>query len=70
VRVLKPRCQLDFAAESVDVETSAEIWWQDFYDHVSTELDSSRDENARHSAAAELTLDGVAVAERPLKLLP
>jgi hypothetical protein len=40
-------------------------------DHdFSPKRDLFRDENARHPATAELTLNGVVVAERALKLLP
>jgi hypothetical protein len=69
VRVLEPRCQLDFASEAVDVETSAEIGRQDFYHDVATQLDFPGDEDARHSATAQLVGDLVSLTERVLELL-
>jgi hypothetical protein len=69
VRVLKLRCHLDLTAESVNVETSAEIRWQDFYNDVATQLNFPGDEDARHSTGPQLLGDLVSVAESALETL-
>ena len=64
VRVLEPRGELDLATEAVDAHAAGEVGWQDLDHHRATQRTLGGDEDARHPAAAEFALDGVALAER------
>jgi hypothetical protein len=69
VRVLKPRGELDLAAESICVESRCEIGREDLDHYLAVELGISRDEDARHASAAELAVDTVSRSEDFLELL-
>jgi hypothetical protein len=68
-RLLKRRGELDLPLESFGVDARGEIRGEQFDDDFSSESYLLGDENARHSAATELALDDVTVAESRLKLL-
>ena len=61
--------KLNLSAEAIDVESRPELWWQNFYDDVATELDLARDEDARHAGAAQLLNDRVPGTQCLLKAL-
>ena len=67
--MLKSRGELNLAPEPLDVDGRRQIRRQHFYDYFATERNLLGDEDARHSAAAELALEHVAIAECLLQFL-
>ena len=67
--MLQPRCDLDLAAEAVDVHAGNQLGREQLDHDAATERCLFGHEHARHATAAELTLDGVRGAERGLELL-
>ena len=61
MRMLKPGRELNLALESLDVESLRELGREDLDDDRPAEPALGRDEHSGHTAAAELTLDRVAV---------
>src|SRR4029079_15262942 len=59
VRMLEPGGELDLAAESLDVDSRAEVRRQNLDDDVAPERVLPGDEHPRHSSGRELTGDGV-----------
>ena len=70
VRLLQRRREPDLAREPLGAQSLGQLRRQHLDDHVAPERVSSRDEHARHAAAAELALERVGRAERRLKALP
>src|SRR5689334_15566802 len=66
--VLQPRGNLDLALEPFTGDVRRELWAQDFDDNASRESSLLGEKDARHPAAAELTLDGIGGSQCGLKL--
>jgi hypothetical protein len=60
---LKGRSQPNFACESLRTEAGGDITAQNLDDYVAAECGLMGQEDARHSAAAELTIDGVRISK-------
>ena len=69
VRMLEPRGELDLALESRDGEPAASSGGSTLTTTLRPSARLLGDEDARHAAAAELTLDGVGGAEAGLELI-
>src|SRR5262249_24571461 len=67
VRVLQRGGQHDLALESVDRNRGRELEWQHLDDDGSPQRVVSRHEHARHTSAAELSLEGVGGTQRSLQ---
>jgi hypothetical protein len=67
VRMLEGCCESHFAGESVGAQTFNDIASKKFYDDVATEGSLVREEDARHSTTAELSLDGIGATKRGLQ---
>jgi hypothetical protein len=67
VRVLEPRREADLALEPLGGERLGEVGVEHLHHHLAPERRLVGDEDAAHPAAAELALDGVGGAERPLQ---
>ena len=63
VRVLELGGELDLALEAFDADALHELGRKDFDDDFASEGGLGGDEDARHAAAAELSLEGIAAAE-------
>jgi hypothetical protein len=68
MRMLKASGELYLSPEPIDVDSRGEIRRENFYDNLSIEVNLGRNEYARHSRAAELTIDTVGGADNFLKL--
>src|SRR5688572_13441224 len=68
VRMLKPRRELNFPAETIDVELRGQVGRKDLDHDLPVELELSRDEHAGHPRAAKLPVDTVGSAEYLLEL--
>jgi len=69
MRMLELGCELNLASESLDVYRRCKVGRKYLDHHLSAERSLLGDEDAQHAATTELTLNGVVVAERALKLL-
>jgi hypothetical protein len=69
VRVLQLRDQQDLTSEPLGAHTRGQLRKQDFDDDRATERGLLRHEDPRHTATAELTLEGALIAQRALELL-
>jgi hypothetical protein len=61
--------ELDLAPETFDAQCARELWGQHLHDDAAVEGALLRDEDARHSAATQLPIEPVGIAERGLKLV-
>src|SRR6185436_13113679 len=68
VRMLKSRGKRDLTLESHDRNVGRHLGRQNFHDNLPLEPRLVDEKDARHSPAADLSLDGVIVAERGLEL--
>ncbi len=68
VRLLQPRRQLHFPREALGADAFRQFGRDHLHDHHAAECVLVCDEHARHAAAAEFALEGVAVAEGGLEL--
>jgi hypothetical protein len=68
MRVLQSRCQPNLALKARSGDVNGEIGMQNLHHDPSTESGVFGDEDARHSPAADLALDGI-VGERRSQLL-
>jgi hypothetical protein len=66
--MLKSRGERDLALESHDRNVGRHLGRQHFHDDLPLESRLVDEKDARHSPTAELSLDGIIVAERSLKL--
>jgi hypothetical protein len=69
VRMLQRCRQLDFAIETIDADFGGELRRQNFHDNAAAESRFFGEEDAAHSAAAQLPLDAVRRAEGGLQFL-
>jgi hypothetical protein len=67
VGMLQPRNDLDLTLESLGVDGAGEISWEQFDHHFPAEPYFLGEENAGHPTATQLSLYGVARAQRHLK---
>jgi hypothetical protein len=70
VRMLETRREKYLAPESLHVHPGGELRRQHFHDHSTAQREIVRDEDARHSPAAELAGDPEALPEVGLQLVP
>jgi len=63
VRMLKPRRELDLAPESIGVQLPGELLGEKLEYNSPVELSVECNEQAAHSATAELALEDVGVTE-------
>ena len=68
VRLLQPRRRRDLAREALGAHAGRQLGRQDFHHDLAAQCVLTRHEHARHAAATELTLEGVAVTEGGLEL--
>ena len=69
MRVLEPRGNRDFTLESFGRDGRRRVGWQDFHDDLSAESPLGGDEDVRHSAGCQLTLQRKGIAEGALQLV-
>jgi hypothetical protein len=67
--MLEARGEEDLATEALGTHPRHQIRREDLHHDAASERLLGRDEHARHPAPAELTFEGVAVAERSLELV-
>lgn len=65
--MLQPRGEPDLAPEALGADRAGGIGREHLHDHLPPERCIARNEDVRHSAAAELALDGVRLAQRSLQ---
>jgi hypothetical protein len=66
--MLEPRRQLDLTPKPIEADAPGEIRRQNLDDDLALERRVASDEHAGHAAAAQLTLDLVAVGETRFQL--